>query len=111
MDSQRVQIERLVAGGDALGRLGDGRVVFVPGALPAEVVDVEITHTKKDFARGRLINIVTPSPSRIAPESASCNVAIVRISVDLPAPLGPRRPYMPVGMVSETSSRASTPLA
>lgn len=67
VDSQQVQIERLVAGGDALGRLSDGRVVFVPGALPNEVVDVEITHTKKDFARGRLINIVTASPSRIAP--------------------------------------------
>lgn len=67
MDSHQVRIERLVAGGDALGRLSDGRVVFVPGALPDEVVDIEITHTKADFARAKLLRIVTESPQRIAP--------------------------------------------
>ena len=67
MDSHQVRIERLVAGGDALGRLGDGRVVFVPGALPDEIVDIEITHTKADFARAVLLQIVTESPNRIAP--------------------------------------------
>ena len=67
MDSHQVRIERLVAGGDALGRLSDGRVVFVPGALPDEVVDIEITHTKADFARAKLLQIVTQSPHRVAP--------------------------------------------
>lgn len=67
MDSQQVRIERLVAGGDALGRLSDGRVVFVPGALPDELVDIEITHTKADFARAKLLQIVSESPHRIAP--------------------------------------------
>ena len=67
MDSHQVRIERLVAGGDALGRLDDGRVVFVPGALPEEVVDIEITHTKADFARANLLQIVTESPNRVAP--------------------------------------------
>src|SRR5216684_7690256 len=50
------------------------------------------------------------SPSVIEPESASCSVAMVRISVDLPAPFGPSRPNMPVGIVSETSCSALTPL-
>src|SRR6476620_10890993 len=50
------------------------------------------------------------SPSAIEPESASCSVAIVRISVDLPAPFGPSSPNMPVGIVSETSCSALTPL-
>jgi 23S rRNA (uracil1939-C5)-methyltransferase len=67
VDSHQVRIERLVAGGDALGRLSDGRVVFVPGALPDEVVDIEITHTKADFARAKLLQIVTESPHRVAP--------------------------------------------
>lgn len=67
MDSHQVRIERLVAGGDALGRLEDGRVVFVPGALPEEVVDIEITHTKTDFARANLLQIVTESPNRVTP--------------------------------------------
>jgi hypothetical protein len=36
---------------------------------------------------------------------------MVRISVDLPAPLGPSNPNMPVGMSSDTSRSAWTPLA
>jgi len=62
-----VRFERLVAGGDALGHLADGRVVFVPGALPGELVDVQITQAKKDFARGTVASIVEPSEHRIAP--------------------------------------------
>ena len=50
-------------------------------------------------------------PSAIAPESGSCSVAIVRMSVDLPAPFGPSRPNMPVGIVSETFLSACTPFA
>lgn len=67
MTTQRVTIERLVAGGDALAHLDDGRVVFVDGALPGEVADVEITQSKKDFARATLTHVVTPSPHRVSP--------------------------------------------
>ncbi|MEY2939278.1 MAG: hypothetical protein RIS58_265 [Actinomycetota bacterium] len=67
MTAQRVTIERLVAGGDALAHLEDGRVVFVEGALPGEVVDVEIVQSKKDFARATVGSIVTPSAHRITP--------------------------------------------
>ena len=49
------------------------------------------------------------SPSVMLPESGSWSVASVRISVDLPAPFGPRSPYMPAGIVRETSSSACTP--
>ena len=31
-----IYIAKSVYGGDGLGRLGDGRVVFVPGAFPGE---------------------------------------------------------------------------
>jgi 23S rRNA (uracil1939-C5)-methyltransferase len=62
--------ERLVAGGDAMARDADGRVVFVDGALPGEVVEVEIEVTKKDFARGRVVEIVEASPLR---DSPSCS--------------------------------------
>jgi 23S rRNA (uracil1939-C5)-methyltransferase len=62
--------DRLVAGGDAMARDADGRVVFVEGALPGEVVEVEIDVTKKDFARGHLVDIVEPSPFR---DSPSCS--------------------------------------
>ena len=58
MNNEQVRFERLVAGGDALGHLADGRVVFVPGALPGELVDVQITQAKKDFARGEVAAII-----------------------------------------------------
>ncbi len=51
------------------------------------------------------------SPSVALPESASCNVASVRMSVDLPAPLGPANPNIPGEMCIETLSNAWTPLA
>ncbi len=42
-------------------------------------------------------------PSRVMePESGSCSVATVRISVLLPAPLGPSSPNMLLPMESET---------
>ena len=67
MDNEQVRFERLVAGGDALGHLADGRVVFVPGALPGELVDVQITQAKKDFARGEVAAIIEPSAHRATP--------------------------------------------
>lgn len=62
--------ERLVAGGDALARDDEGRVVFIEGALPGEVVEVEVETSKKDFARGRIVRIVERSPRR---DSPSCS--------------------------------------
>jgi len=67
VNNEQVRFERLVAGGDALGHLADGRVVFVPGALPGELVDVQITQAKKDFARGTVASIIEPSEHRVAP--------------------------------------------
>jgi 23S rRNA (uracil1939-C5)-methyltransferase len=66
----RLTAERLIAGGEALARDPDGRVVFVDGALPGEVVEVEVEVTKKDFARGRVVEVVERSPMR---DSPSCS--------------------------------------
>jgi 23S rRNA (uracil1939-C5)-methyltransferase len=59
--------DRLVAGGDAMARDADGRVVFIEGALPGELVEVEIETSKKDFARGRVVEVVERSPVRDTP--------------------------------------------
>jgi 23S rRNA (uracil1939-C5)-methyltransferase len=64
---ERVQIERLVAGGDALARMSDGRVAFVDGALPGETVDIEVVQSKKDFVKARLIAVVDSSKDRVVP--------------------------------------------
>ena len=63
-----VRPDRLVAGGDAMARDIDGRVVFVRGALPGEEVAIEIDSAKKDFARGTVTEVIEPSPDRIEPQ-------------------------------------------
>ena len=62
-----VRIEKLVAGGDGITRLDDGRVVFVPNVLPGEMVEISLAETKKDFARGELVSVVEPSEKRVVP--------------------------------------------
>jgi tRNA/tmRNA/rRNA uracil-C5-methylase (TrmA/RlmC/RlmD family) len=45
----------------------DSFVVFVPFVLVGEVVEVEITEVKKNFARAKLLCVVQPSPERVEP--------------------------------------------
>jgi 23S rRNA (uracil1939-C5)-methyltransferase len=63
---ETLTIEKLVYGGNGLARL-DGKVVLTPFVLPGEVVRVEIERAKNDLWRGRLIEVLQPSASRIAP--------------------------------------------
>ena len=60
-----VYIAKNVYGGDGMGRLGDGRVVFVPGAFAGENVKAEFIEEKRNFVKARLGEIVEPSPERI----------------------------------------------
>jgi 23S rRNA (uracil1939-C5)-methyltransferase len=62
-----VRIDKLVAGGDGLARMDDGRVIFVPGVLAGEVVDVALSEEKRDFGRGRLVSVVEASANRRVP--------------------------------------------
>ncbi len=62
-----VLIEKLVYGGSGLARLDTGQAVFVPGVLAGERVIVEIKKRKKGFLQAELIEIISPSASRIAP--------------------------------------------
>ena len=62
-----VRIEKLVAGGEGITRLEDGRVVFVPGVLAGELVEISLSEEKKDFGRGQLISVLEPSANRRVP--------------------------------------------
>ncbi len=66
---QRMQaiIERLVFQGSGLGRLPDGRVVFVPYTAPGDEVEFEVTEARDDFLRGEIVRVLSPSSLRIAP--------------------------------------------
>ena len=61
-------LEKFTYGGDAMGRLQDGRAVFIPFGLPGERVRVKLTAEKKNFARGEIIEILEVSKDRIQPK-------------------------------------------
>ncbi len=63
-----ILLEKLTYGGEAMGRLPDGRAVFVPFGLPGEQVRVRLTQDKQNFARGELVEVVTASPKRVDPK-------------------------------------------
>lgn len=68
--TERVRIERIAAGGDGVGRLTEGRVVFVPRTAPGDVVDLGNVKRHKGFARAVVGSLVEPSPVRVAPRCA-----------------------------------------
>jgi 23S rRNA (uracil1939-C5)-methyltransferase len=63
----RLTITGMAYGGEAVGRAADGTVVFVWGAMPEEEVLVEITDRRKRYWRGRVREVLTPSPERVTP--------------------------------------------
>jgi len=65
-DRLNLKIESVAFGGDGVGR-ADGFVVFVPFTAPGDVAAVEIVQRKKNFARGRLLQVLEPSPFRTDP--------------------------------------------
>jgi 23S rRNA (uracil1939-C5)-methyltransferase len=62
-----VRIVRLATGGDGVGRLPDGRTVFVPRTAPGDLAEITDLKEHKRFARARIGRIVEPGPDRIEP--------------------------------------------
>lgn len=65
-------LEKHTYGGEALGySQGEtpvkGKAIFVPFALPGETVLVQLLEERPRMARARLLEVITPSPQRIAP--------------------------------------------
>jgi len=63
---ETLTIEKLVYGGEGLARL-EGKVILTPFVLPGEVVRAETERAKNDLWRGRLIEVLQPSPARVVP--------------------------------------------
>ena len=59
-----IQIEDISQSGEGIGRY-QGMAVFIPGAMPGDIVSAEIVKQKKSYAIGRLIEITALSPDRI----------------------------------------------
>jgi 23S rRNA (uracil1939-C5)-methyltransferase len=65
--AERVRIDRLASGGDGVGRLADGRTVFVPRAAPGDVVALRGVRRHRRFARARIARLEAASADRVEP--------------------------------------------
>lgn len=63
---EQVAVVAYAAGGKSIAKL-DGKVVFIEGAVPGDVVDVRLSKNKKDWAEGKAIRIIEFSKERVAP--------------------------------------------
>src|SRR4029079_7604880 len=63
-------VEKLIAEGNALGRLADGRVVILQGAVPGDRVVLERVSEQKGLVRALAFRIAQPSPLRVTPQCA-----------------------------------------
>ncbi len=61
-----LRIEKLVAGGEGLGR-AHGVPVFVPFAAPGDQLSVRIVERRREFARAEIVEILRPGPGRREP--------------------------------------------
>lgn len=66
LDELTLDIEKLVAGGDGLGRY-KGIPVFVPRAAPADRLHVRITERKPHYARAEILEVLEAGPDRREP--------------------------------------------
>jgi len=62
-----VRIDRLAGGGDGVGKLDDGRTVFVPRTAAGDLVDLVDLRMYKRFARAQVGQLVEPGPGRVEP--------------------------------------------
>lgn len=65
--SVSLRLTSLAHGGEAVGRLPDGRACFVAGGIPGETVSVRVIQSKRRWARAELVGVVEPSPDRVEP--------------------------------------------
>jgi 23S rRNA (uracil1939-C5)-methyltransferase len=61
-----INLDAIAHGGEAIGRHA-GKAIFVPYAIPGERVRIEIVEERERWARARLLEVLDPSPDRVAP--------------------------------------------
>src|SRR3954464_339901 len=68
-DQLELRVDSLAFGGNGVARTDGGYVVFVNGGVPGDLVRAEITKRKRAYAEARAVEILEPSPERIAPRA------------------------------------------
>jgi 23S rRNA (uracil1939-C5)-methyltransferase len=62
-----VHITGIAAGGAGVGRLPDGRAVFVQRTAPGDEAEIRVVEEKRRWARGRLVRLRAAGPDRRPP--------------------------------------------
>lgn len=62
-----LRITGAAVGGDGVAREPSGRVVFVEGALPGELVSARLVDERRDHARAVVTRVTEPAPARVEP--------------------------------------------
>ncbi len=62
-----ISVTAYAAEGKSIAHLPDGRVAFVEGAVPGDVITLRLGKSKKSFAEGKAIAVTQPSPDRVMP--------------------------------------------
>src|SRR3954453_5049889 len=68
-DQLELRVDSLAFGGKGVARTACGYVVFVNGGVPGDLVRAEVTRRKRAYAEARAVQILEPSPERIAPHA------------------------------------------
>ena len=73
MITEEIVIHSLAYGGDGVGKLADGRTVFVAGTCPGDTVLAGVKESKERFARAVVEELLEASPERVtAPCQEAC---------------------------------------
>jgi 23S rRNA (uracil1939-C5)-methyltransferase len=92
-DLVKVKVEKIAAGGAGLARV-EGKTAFVEGGAPDETVLCRISEEHRSWVRAELVEIVEPSPQRVAPpcglygKCGGCNLQHLSYSAQLSAKTG-----------------------
>ena len=68
---EKIEIEKIIPGGQGIGTLADGKKIFLWNVLPGETVtNFQITKQKSHYVEGIATEIANPSKFRVAPKDA-----------------------------------------
>lgn len=63
-DTINIKIDDLAMGGEGVGK-AEGMVIFVADSVPGDELKIKLTEAKKNFGRGRIIEVIKPSSDRV----------------------------------------------
>ncbi len=65
---EKIEVFDTGSKGQSAGKAEDGRMVFISGAVPGDIVDVQVLKKRKQFYQGKAVHIHTYSDKRTDPK-------------------------------------------